>query len=49
MIRHRHIDRICGAAILLALIGVLFYKDLLLPRQCIGIALCLLGIFFLHG
>ncbi len=36
-------------AILLALIGVLFYKDLLLPRQCIGIALCLLGIFFLHG
>lgn len=36
-------------AILLALIGILFYKDLLLPRQCIGISLCLLGIFFLHS
>lgn len=35
-------------ALLLAGIGVLFYKDILLSRQVVGIILCLLGIFFLH-
>ncbi|WP_298587764.1 hypothetical protein [uncultured Megasphaera sp.] len=35
-------------ALLLAGIGVLFYKEILLPRQFVGIILCLMGIFFLH-
>lgn len=35
-------------ALLLAGLGVLFYKEILLPRQVVGIILGLLGIFFLH-
>lgn len=35
-------------ALLLTAVGVLYYKDILLPRQFLGIALCLIGIFFLH-
>ena len=37
-----------SVALLLAGIGVLFYKDVLLPRQIIGIILCLAGVFFLR-
>ena len=37
-----------SVALLLAGIGVLLYKDILLPRQIIGIILCLAGIFFLR-
>lgn len=37
-----------SVALLLAGIGVLLYKDVLLPRQIIGIILCLIGVFFLR-
>ena len=37
-----------SVALLLAGIGVLLYKDVLLPRQIIGIILCLAGVFFLR-
>ena len=37
-----------SVALLLAGIGVLLYKDVLMPRQIIGIILCLAGVFFLR-
>ncbi|WP_370850315.1 hypothetical protein [Megasphaera sp.] len=37
-----------SVALLLAGIGLLLYKDVLLPRQIIGIILCLIGVFFLR-
>ncbi|WP_302528487.1 hypothetical protein [Megasphaera elsdenii] len=37
-----------SVALLLAGIGVLLYKDVLMPRQIIGIILCLIGVFFLR-
>ena len=36
-------------AILLAIIGVLFYKEILSLKQIVGIGLCMLGIFFLRS
>lgn len=36
-------------AVLLAIIGMLFYKEILSLKQIIGIALCMLGIFFLRS
>lgn len=37
-----------GLAIVLAVIGILFYKEHLGVNQTIGIALCLAGLFFLN-
>ncbi len=37
-----------SVAILLIGVGVLGYKEILLPKQVIGIILCLAGVFFLH-
>lgn len=37
-----------SVAILLVGVGVLGYKEILLPKQVIGIVLCLVGVFFLH-
>ena len=36
-------------AVFLAVIGVLFYKEILSLKQIVGIVLCMLGIFFLHS